>query len=261
MRQQFLLLFGSTALAATLSVTAAAQECPNGGACANGPGPACFNDDPNANVYGPEYSNGGPCRARKEAIIPPVEAYGVHPPGLDPADANRCWILHKWRHLWIPYYAPLSPTSTSARWKPSCYFPLMPYYTPYYFGYCPHRLCKPEPPPYGSDGWGQGPMPTGKPIHPPLGYGVYTSVLKDDTVFWNMGGNGLVPYGAPRPPSRNYPDLVDMIRGSRAQGGACAAPPGDALTPPVAQLPEAAMETPAEKSPPAEDAKTPRKVD
>ncbi|HEY7156569.1 MAG TPA: hypothetical protein VH575_21555 [Gemmataceae bacterium] len=266
MRRQ-LALFVSSALAAALSLTAAAQECPPNGGAGGAAVQECPSDGgPGEPVYGPEYSNGGACaKNRGPAIVTPFELYGVHPPGLDPADANRCWILHRWREMWIPYYAPLSPTSTSARWKPWCYFPLMPYYTPYYCGYCPHRCHNPEPPPYGSDGWGQGPMPTDTPIHPPLGYGVYTSVLKDDTVFWNMGGNGLVPYGTPRPPSRNYPDLVDMIRGSRASGGPCFTPPGDAVMPPVAQLPEPSAETPEQKSSSSsatdDDAKTRRKED
>jgi hypothetical protein len=225
MRRQLSLLFGSTVLTAMLSLTAAAQECPNGGACVGGSGPACSHDGAPANVYGPEYSNGGACcKGRKAAILTPVEAFGTHPPGLDPADANRCWILHRWRELWIPYYAPLSPTSTSARWKPWCYFPLMPYYTPYYCGYCPHRCHTPEPPPYGFDGgWGPGPKPKGPiphdPSGTPLNYGPYTSVLKDDTIFWNMGGNGLVPYGAPPAPRIWAPDLVDLIQVSRKHGG------------------------------------------
>jgi hypothetical protein len=44
-------------------------------------------------------------------------------------------------------------------------------------------------------------------------------VITDDTVFWNMGGNGLVPYGTPRPPHSGSPDLVDAIQVSRQQGG------------------------------------------
>src|SRR5262249_19429086 len=193
MRRQLSPLFGSTALAAMLSLPAAAQECPNGGVCPAGAGPECSTDGAPANVYGPEYSNGGACKkGRGPAICTPVEAYGTHPPGLDPADANRCWILHRLREMGISYYAPLSPTSTSLRWNPWCYFPLMPYYTPYYCGYCPHRCHTPEPPPYGSDGgWGEGPMPSHEPVHPPLNYGVYTSVINDDTTFWDMGCNRL----------------------------------------------------------------------
>jgi hypothetical protein len=53
--------------------------------------------------------------------------------------------------------------------------------------------------------------------------------LQDDTIFWNMGGNGLVPYGAPRPPHGGPPDLVDMIQVSRKTGGGSGLPcPGGA---------------------------------
>lgn len=175
-----------------------------------------------------EYSNGGICKQRKEATLTPVEAFGVHAPGPDPADANRC-VFHRWANTYLPYYAPLSPVATSVRWAPGCYFPLMPYYTPYYFGYCPKRLHCPKPAPYGSDGWGQGPMPgqgDPGPGGPLPNYGAYTSIITDDTVFWNMGGNGLVPYGTPRPPHVGSPDLVDAIQASRQQfyygGGGCA---------------------------------------
>lgn len=278
MRRKLFLFFGSAFLTAALPWTASAQECANGvcanGACANG---VCANGTcadgncagGNGPVYGPQYSNGGACaRGRKKAILTPVEAFGVHPPGLDPYDANRCWILHRWRHLFIPYYAPLSPTSTSARFKPWCYFPLMPYYTPYYIGYCPHRLCDPKPPPYGWDGgWGPGPRPA-PPCDGPNApkynsFGAYTSILKDDTIFWNMGGNGLVPYGAPRPPHLGPPDLVDAIQSTRAQaygfgGGACgggvagAAPPavlpGPATAPPMETAPKPSALPPSEKN-------------
>jgi hypothetical protein len=237
MLRRLSLFLGSTALTATLSLTASAQECSNGVP---------------ANVYGPEYSNGGACqKGRGPAVLTPVEAFGVHPPGPDPADTNRCWILRKWRQVFHPYYAPVAPVSTSARWAPSCYFPLMPYYTPYYVGYCPHRLCTPKPPPYGYDGgWGPGPMPCDGPMPAgPLNYGAYTSILLDDTTFWNMGGNGLVPYGTPRPPHNGPPDVVDAIQVTRAQGGGgvagCQASPngtpivdlgggeGTAITPPT----------------------------
>jgi hypothetical protein len=40
-----------------------------------------------------------------------------------------------------------------------------------------------------------------------------------------MGGNGLVPYGTPRPPHEGPPDVVDMIQASR-RGGGCH-PAGD----------------------------------
>jgi hypothetical protein len=197
MLRQLSLLFGSTALAATLSLTAAAQEYSNGGAGGHGRGPA---------------------------ILTPVEDYGVHPPGV-----TAPGVFHRKRSTYVPYYAPLSPTPTFARWRPTCYFPLMPYYTPYYTGYCPHRLFSPEPPPYGFDGgWGWGPRPgcdaNGSGGSKLGSYGPYTSVLRDDTIFWNMGGNGLVPYGAPRPPHVGPPDLVDMIQGSRQNGGGSCSP-------------------------------------
>ncbi len=213
MKRLFLLFLILLALAAMLSQPAAAQE----------------------------YSNGGNCKkGRKAATLTPVEAFGVHPPGPDPADLNRC-IFCWWKYTYIPYYSPLAPIATSIRWKPWCYFPLMPYYTPYYIGYCPHRCHCPKPPPYGYDGgWGDGPQPD----HPipevkdtaPLGYGAYTSIITDDTIFWNMGGNGLVPYGTPRPPRSGPPDLVDAIQISRQQGGGgtCAISPGG---PPVMASP------------------------
>jgi hypothetical protein len=104
------------------------------------------------------------------------------------------------------------------------------------------------------------------PADSPLNYGAYTTILRDDTTFWNMGGNGLVPYGAPHPPRIWAPDLVDMIRSSRAQGGNCAVPPGPAIMAPLAQLPEPAAETPAKKkssssSDTDDDDKAPRKED
>lgn len=143
-----------------------------------------------------EYSNGGKGAAgRGPAIQTPVEAFGVHPPGLAPDDA-RHWKPFR------PYYAPLSPVASSTRWRPWAYYPLLPFYTPYYRGYCPHRLFNPRPRPYGSNGWGAGPRPDAplpeEPGTTPLGFGPYTSVVGDDTTFWNMGGNGLVPYGAPQ---------------------------------------------------------------
>jgi hypothetical protein len=197
MHQQLFRLLGSTVLAAMLALTAAAQEYSNGGTCQKGRGPA---------------------------TLTPVEAFGVHPPGPDPADCNRCFFCW-WKKIFKPYYAPVAPVATSVRWKPWCYFPLLPYYTPYYCGYCPHRLCRPEPPPYGYDGWGRGPMPCEGPDGLGQGkYGPYTSVIQDDTIFWNMGGNGLVPYGTPRPPHYGLPDLVDAIQATRPQGdGACLA--------------------------------------
>lgn len=49
----------------------------------------------------------------------------------------------------------------------------------------------------------------------PLDFGPYTSVVADDTTYWNMGGNGLVPYGAPQPGVERAPDLIDAIQSSR----------------------------------------------
>lgn len=198
MIRQHSLFLGSTVLAATLALTAAAQEYSNGTGAIN-------------------------ARGRGPAILTPVEAFGVHPPGPDPAYNRHCFF-RRWRFTFHPYYAPASPTASSVRWKPWCYFPLMPYYTPYYITYCPHRLCNPKPPPYGFDGgWGPGPKPEGPVPHDlsgtPLRYGCYTSVIQDDTTFWNLGGNGQVPYGAPRPPHYGPPDLVDNIQVTRAQGG------------------------------------------
>jgi len=206
MLRQHILIPGSIALAAALSLPAAAQEYSTG----NG------------------YLNK---RGRGPATETPVEAFGVHPPGPDATYSRRCFFCW-WKKTYIPYYSPVAPVATSVRWQPWCYFPLMPYYTPYYIGYCPHRLCNPKPAPYGSDGgWGDGPMPDhpmpANPGETPLRYGPYTSIVQDDTTFWNMGGNGLVPYGAPRPPHNGPPDLVDAIQATRAQGGGICPPSPD----------------------------------
>ncbi len=186
-------LFAATVLTALLSPPAVAQEYSNGGSGASGRGPA---------------------------ILTPVEAYGVHPPGVDPADAQR-WRT-RLRQRYIPYYAPLSPVASTARWSPWAYKPLLPYYTPYYAGYCPHRLFNPPPRPYGCDGWGKGPGPEmpvpDAPGTTPLHFGRYTSVIEDDTTFWNMGGNGLVPYGTPQPAGSRPPDLIDAIQAGRPHG-------------------------------------------
>lgn len=212
MTHRFSCLLGSAALAALMSLSTSAQEYSNGGVCASG---------------------------RKAAILTPVEAFGVHPPGLDPFDAKR--LYPPWRQRYIPYYAPLSPVASTARWRPWAYYPLLPYYTPYYLGYCPHRLFNPPPRPYGSNGWGMGPkaeLPLPEdPGTTPLDFGPYTSVVGDDTTFWNMGGNGLVPYGAAQAAPVGPPDLVDAIQASRPRGRAHAqrkvAPAGPAIVPPV----------------------------
>jgi hypothetical protein len=201
MLRRLALLLGSTALAASPSLTATAQEYSSG--CEHKPCPV---------------------------ILTPVEAYGVHPPGDD------CCCKHG---TIVPYYAPLSPTPTCARWR-------VTHLTPYYCGYCAHKFHGPKPPPYGSDGgWGPGPGPDG-PSTPPFNYGVFTSVLQDDTVFWKMGGNGLVPYGTP-PPRGGPPDIVDMIQLSR-RGGCCSPPTIDGIpAAPVVAGPAPATISPAEK--------------
>ncbi|HVX14083.1 MAG TPA: hypothetical protein VHC22_23055 [Pirellulales bacterium] len=185
MTHRFPNLFAGAALAAMMSLSAAAQEYSNGGTGGAGRGPA---------------------------TLTPVEAYGVHPPGLAPADAGHY-------RPYVPYYAPLSPVASSTRWRPWGYFPLFPYFTPYYTGYCPGRLFNPRPRPYGWNGWGNGPMPEAplpdEPGTTPLRYGNYTSVVDDDTIFWNMGGNGLVPYGEVEFSTDRPPDLIDAIRASR----------------------------------------------
>lgn len=189
MTTRFLRLFTAVALAMALSLSAAGQEYSNGGKRAKGRGPATST---------------------------PVEAFGVHPPGLAPADARH------WKP-YIPYYAPLSPVASSTRWKPWSYHFLLPYYTPYYQGYSPHRPFNPPPRPYGSNGWGNGPRPEmpipEEPGTTPLHYAGYTSVIDDDTVYWNMGGNGLVPYGEPPPVTPGSADLVDAIQADRAHRG------------------------------------------
>lgn len=193
MTRRFSCLSSSAALVAIMSLPAAAQEYSNGGHGTAGRGPA---------------------------ILTPVEAYGVHPPGLDPADAQS-WCSSS-RQRYFPYYAPLSPVASSARWRPWAYRPLLPYYTPYYPGYCPHRLFNPPPRRYGSDGWGRGPQPElpipEEPGTTPLNYADYTSVVEDDTKYWNMGGNGLVPYGVPQFDEAGTPDLIDAIQASRPRG-------------------------------------------
>jgi hypothetical protein len=73
------------------------------------------------------------------------------------------------------------------------------------------------------------------PAGAPLNFGAYTSVLRDDTLFWNLGGNGLVPYGTPRPLHEGPPDLVDSIQVTRAQG----AGGGPGCPPPIVDGPSA----------------------
>ena len=211
MRREPSLLAGLTALAATLPLTASAQEYSNGG---NGP------------------------KGRGPAILSPVEAYGLHPPG----DTGPSGHFHHNKEIITPYYAPLSPTPTFARFRTT-------HYTNYYLGYCRHsHKYGSKPTHYGSDGWGPGPMPSPDGPGPEANrYGPYTTVLRDDTLYWRMGGNGLVPYGTPRPPHGGPPDLIDAIQASRGHGGPSGASCGcgPAAAPAVAAGP--AIMPPAEQ--------------
>lgn len=54
-------------------------------------------------------------------------------------------------------------------------------------------------------------------------YGVFTSAPgTDDRLYWRMGGNGVVPYGASQAP-RSRPDFIDMIeaRGKTSDVQSC----------------------------------------
>jgi hypothetical protein len=201
-----------TALAATLPLSASAQEYSNGGTGPKGRGPA---------------------------ILSPVEAYGIHPPG----QTGPAGHFHPNQEIITPYYAPLSPTPTCARFRTT-------HYTNYYLGYCRHsHQYGSKPTHYGSDRRGPGPMPSPDGPGPEaVRYGPYTTVLRDDTLYWRMGGNGLVPYGTPRPPHGGPPDLIDAIQASRGQGGPSGASCGcgPAAAPTVAAGP--AIMPPAEQT-------------
>jgi hypothetical protein len=104
------------------------------------------------------------------------------------------------------------------------------------------------------------------PVNPgetPLRYGVYTSILQDDTTFWNMGGNGLVPYGTPRLPHNGPPDLVDAIQTTCAQGGGpcVTSPDGAPVLPPAEKAEEKGGyvgDKPSKGAPPEEKVKPPQ---
>jgi hypothetical protein len=171
-----------------------------------------------------EYSNGGTGqKGRGPAIESPVDTFGINPPLKGSADDYPCCPKCA---LCTPYYAPLSPTPTFSRW---CSDVLVPYYC----GYCSHRHFRPKPPPYGWDGACGVPPPGAEvvePGSPAYTFGVYTGAGTDEKAFWNMGGNGSVPYNAPPPPRSGPPDIVDMIQASRGRGPcpvphAVAAPP------------------------------------
>jgi hypothetical protein len=131
------------------------------------------------------------------AILPPYES--PDPPGFNSAngDIDR-------KGGFYPYYSPLVPISV--RWG---YKQVIPYYP----GYCRHGKHGASGCPGAHDGAPSGPMvePTGGRFD----YGAFSGGAgQDDTRFWRMGGNGLVPYGTPQPP-RSTPDLIDMIQGQR----------------------------------------------
>jgi hypothetical protein len=184
MKRLLSVLLGSSAVLAALSASAAAQEYSNGGKGQQGRGPA---------------------------ILSPVDAFGLNAPLQGAADGYCC----RKNELYTPYYAPLSPTPTFSRWRTK-------FLTPYYVGYCSRRHVQPTSP-YGCDG-GCAPIPPPgvelpAPGSPAYTFGVYTGAGTNETAFWNMGGNGLVPYGAPPPPRSGPPDIVDMIQTSRGHGG------------------------------------------
>jgi hypothetical protein len=175
-----------------------------------------------------EYSNGGKGQqGRGPAILSPVDAFGLNAPLQGAADGYPCCRPNE---LYTPYYAPLSPTPTFSRWRITR---LTPYYPGYKFG----KLFKATPP-YCFDGGGCVPVPpTGvelpEPGSPVYTFGVYTGAGTNETAFWHMGGNGLVPYGAPPPPRSGPPDIVDMIQTSRGHGGPYLMPVDGAVPVPV----------------------------
>ena len=116
-----------------------------------------------------------------------------------------------WNILFYPYYSPSVPISS--RWETTRY-------TPYYRGYCPGH----GPDPYAAcglrgSGCGYGLGPDGPKDLSFSTYGVFTGAGQDNTRFWRMGGNGLVPYGAPQPPGGGPPDIIDMIEAGRGHPG------------------------------------------
>jgi hypothetical protein len=137
---------------------------------------------------------------RGMAICSPLESPDA------PGHGKKSWDVP-----FYPYYSPLVPISS--RWKTTRL-------TPYYRGYCPgngpdpHAACG-----LNGAGCGSGFGPDG-PKDPRFStYGVFTGAAQDDTRFWRMGGNGLVPYGAPQPPRDRPPDIIDMIEAGRGQPG------------------------------------------
>ncbi len=118
------------------------------------------------------------------------------------------WMPKCWKVPFTPYYSPLVPISS--RWKTTRL-------TPYYPGYWPDKHGANPYAAGGCGGTGGGPghgaIQPGDPRFST--YGVFTGAVKDDTLLGKLGGNGLVPYGAPRPPRLNSPDIIDMIEAGR----------------------------------------------
>ena len=131
------------------------------------------------------------------AILSPLDS--ADPPGFNSANGD----IGK-KGGFIPYYSPLIPVSV--RWS-YCYL------VPYYCGYCRwSNGCGPE------SCCGAGIVPAGE--RGAVGtYGAFTGAGRDDALFWKMGGNGLLPYGAPPPPRSGPPDIIDMIEAHRGHPG------------------------------------------
>jgi hypothetical protein len=126
------------------------------------------------------------------AILPPYES--PDPPGFNSANGD---IGRKGGFL--PYYSPIVPISR--RWASK-------QVVPYYPGYCRN----------GKQGCGAGceeGVPGGScdgTTGSPFDYGIFTgSTGTDAAQLGRMGGNGLVPYGAPQAPLPG-PDLIDLIK-------------------------------------------------
>lgn len=129
-----------------------------------------------------------------------------------PLDSPDCpgWMPKCWKVPYWPYYSPLVPISS--RWK-TCRL------TPYYCGYLPPKHAPDSYAVGGCDGTG---VPLGAviPGDPRFSsYGVFMGAVQNDTLFWRMGGNGLVPYCAPPPPRIGPPDIIDMIEARRGGCG------------------------------------------
>jgi hypothetical protein len=135
------------------------------------------------------------------AILPPWEC--PDPPRFNSAngDIGKKGAFH-------PYYSPLIPISL--RWRDT-------QLTPYYPGYCAKGKHGPAD---GYCGPGAEFMTAPEGVIGSAGtYGYFTGAGRDDARFSRMGGNGLVPYGAPQPPRGGAPDIIDMIEAGRPHPG------------------------------------------